>query len=284
MATDEQPNQPSAPPSRKLTSAGLARLRAEVLAIPPPALAASADYERYIELLPLLVAGLILPGSTDYNWFMEFLLEWPFCATEYMELQELFSSPPDPAGLIVSDDLAFLRQATAAPAASATEIISVTELRQRLELRVASSRRGLQVTFAGMEPPSLAQVAEPTAQWVSAQGPATAWLATAHPSTPTDSSTALLFAVEPEEDTLVAWGLRRLTLVVQPDHNGMCWIQISLAGIATNPLAGPQITLVLANGSILPLPLNAQSRSHSPSIPIAALASTTITIEWPAAP
>ncbi|MDQ2809659.1 MAG: hypothetical protein M3Z04_22520, partial [Chloroflexota bacterium] len=101
-----------------------------MLGIPPPALADSTDYARYEALLPLFLAGAVLPGSTDYTWFMGFLTEWPFCAAEYTELQRLFLDPPNTAGLIVAADLAFLRPATqGARAEPAPAIVSLADLR-----------------------------------------------------------------------------------------------------------------------------------------------------------
>ncbi len=284
MAADEQSSRSGERPNRASGSAadGQVRLRAAVLGIPPPALADSTDYARYEALLPLLLAGAVLPGSTDYIWFMGFLTEWSFCAAEYTELQRLFLDPPNTAGLIVADDLAFLRPATqGARAEPAPAIVSLADLRARLELRGAASHRRLQVSFTATAPAPLAQVAEPVAQWLSPVQEATHQPATANPATATDPTAMLLFTVGSEDVLLAACGLRGLTLAVQPDHDGRCRVRIGLAG----PTATlPHLTLTLASGDTLPVTLDRQGQGHSPPIALTALASAVITIAWPRVP
>ncbi len=256
-------------------SGGPARLRADVLGIPPPELVNSADYARYEALLPLMLAGAVLPGSSDYTWFMGVLTEWPFCAAEYAELQQLFSDPPAAVGLVATNDLAFLRRADPAHAEPALGSSSLAGLRPRLEPSSAGPRR-LQVRFIAASSAHLAQVAEPVAKWEATPQPMTA-----NPSAEADATARLLFTVGPDDATLAAYGLRYLTIAVQPDRAGMCRVQLGLEGMPLTLPAAPQITLALPSGDRLSLTLDAQSQAYSPPLALTALAAAVITIEWP---
>ncbi|MDQ2806552.1 MAG: hypothetical protein M3Z04_06490, partial [Chloroflexota bacterium] len=153
--------------------------------------------------------------------------------------------------------------------------------RVRLALRVAASHRRLQVSFTAPAPAPLAQVAEPVAQWLSPGQEAPHPPATTNPATATDPTAMLLFTVGPEDGLLAACGLRGLTLAVQPDHDGRCRVQIGLAG----PTATlPHLTLTLASGDTLPVPLDRQGQGHLPPIALTALAAAVITIAWPLVP
>ncbi len=282
MESEEQ--QPAAWPDSATEALGgrRERLRAEVLGVSPPALLGSVDYARYEVLLPLMLAGVLLPAGTDYTWFMAFITIWPFCAAEYVELQQVFAAVPSAVRPSVASDVTFLQRADPTVASPAQGMSGLAELREWIEPLIAEGRRGLRIIFTVSSASSPLRLAEPTAGWPVPQSDKTPQLPTEIPPVWVAGDTALLFTAGLDDVAPAGEGLRYLAITVQSGYATMCRVQIRLTGLSPLLSAATQILLQLPGGDTLVVTPDVDGWAYSPFLPLAALGSLVIIIEWPA--